>query len=88
MFKKRDQFAPELVYFSDCILRDKEPEPSGKEGLADVRIIRALLTSAEINRPVSTAQVNLSRRPDATQEISKEPVARPHLVRAAAPGAE
>jgi predicted dehydrogenase len=88
VFKKRDQFAPELMYFSDCILRDKEPEPSGIEGLADVRIIRALLTSTEINRPISTAQVSLSRPPDGTPEISKEPIARPHLVRAAAPGAK
>src|SRR6202011_3361829 len=29
-FKKRDQFAPELVYFSDCILNNKQPEPSGR----------------------------------------------------------
>jgi predicted dehydrogenase len=29
---KRDQFAPELLYFSDCILNDREPEPSGAEG--------------------------------------------------------
>src|ERR1700723_215132 len=49
VFKKRDQFAPELVYFSDCILNNKQPEPSGQEGLADVRVIRALLESAETN---------------------------------------
>ena len=30
-FPKRDQFAAEIVYFSDCILQDKEPEPSGME---------------------------------------------------------
>ena len=42
IFKKRDQFAPELIYFSDCILHNKQPEPSGREGLADVRIIQAL----------------------------------------------
>ena len=28
---KRDQFAPELLYFSDCILKDTQPEPSGEE---------------------------------------------------------
>jgi predicted dehydrogenase len=33
-YKKRDQFGPELVYFSKCILDDMEPEPGGKEGLA------------------------------------------------------
>src|SRR5207245_9798673 len=46
-FPKRDQFAPELIYFSDCIIKDKEPEPSGVEGLQDVRIIRALYRSAQ-----------------------------------------
>src|SRR5438477_1946827 len=34
-FPKRDQFAAELIYFSDCIVKNKEPEPSGLEGLAD-----------------------------------------------------
>ena len=28
-FPKRDQFAPELIYFSDCIIHDRAPEPSG-----------------------------------------------------------
>ena len=88
-FKKTDQFAPELVYFSNCILNNKEPEPSGQEGLADVRIMRAILESAETNRPITTPQVKITRRPDKKQEISKEPVATPpQLVRASAPGAE
>ena len=69
-FKKSDQFAPELVYFSNCILNNKEPQPSGREGLADVRIIRALIESAETNRPVSIPQISVKRRPDASQEIS------------------
>jgi glucose-fructose oxidoreductase len=88
VFKKRDQFAPELVYFSDCILNDKQPEPSGREGLADVRVVEALLKSAETNRPVSIAQVDLTQRPNRSQEISKKPIKPPQLVRAAAPGAE
>jgi predicted dehydrogenase len=88
VFKNRDQFAPELVYFSNCILNNQEPEPSGREGLADVRIIRALLQSAETHRPVSIPQVRVRRRPDTSQEISKEPIAKPpQLVRAASPGA-
>jgi predicted dehydrogenase len=36
-FAKRDQFAAEIDYFSNCILKDRKPEPSGLEGLADVR---------------------------------------------------
>ena len=50
---KRDQFAPELLYFSDCILKDREPEPSGEEGLQDVRIVQALYESARSGRPVA-----------------------------------
>jgi len=87
-FKARDQFAAEIVYFSDCVQRDMQPEPSGQEGLADVRIIRALLKSAQENRPISVPKVEISRRPDLNQDIAKQPIAPPHLVKAAAPGAE
>nr|MBA3752563.1 Gfo/Idh/MocA family oxidoreductase [Nitrospira sp.] len=41
-FSSRDQFAPELVYFSNCILKDEQPEPSGLEGLIDVQIVQSL----------------------------------------------
>src|SRR5438132_3880640 len=34
MFPKRDQFAPELLYFSNCIKNNQDPEPSEAEGLA------------------------------------------------------
>ena len=89
IFKKRDQFAPEILYFSDCILHNKQPEPSGVEGLADVRIIQAMLKSAATNQPITVPEVHVKRRPEMTQEISKEPVsAQPELVKAAAPGAE
>jgi predicted dehydrogenase len=89
VFKKRDQFASELVYFSNCILNDTQPEPSGKEGLADVRIVRALLESAETSRPVTVGELQVTRRPDSSQEISKEAVSKPpELVRAAAPAGQ
>jgi len=51
-FPKRDQFAPELLHFSDCVLTGRDPQPGGREGLADVRIIRALQRSARTGRPV------------------------------------
>lgn len=41
-FSAGDQFAAEIIYFSDCVLNNKEPELSGEEGLADVRVIRAI----------------------------------------------
>jgi predicted dehydrogenase len=40
-FESKDQLAAEFVYFSNCILQDMEPEPSGQEGLLDVHIIQA-----------------------------------------------
>lgn len=87
-FSKRDQFAPELVYFSNCILENQEPEPSGYEGLADVAVIQALLESARTGQPSSVTPVEIRRRPEPSQEISKSPVRPPELVRAASPGAE
>ncbi|HEY4309659.1 MAG TPA: hypothetical protein VGN12_09440 [Pirellulales bacterium] len=40
-FKHRYQIAAEIIYSSDCIRKNKKPEPSGQEGLLDVRIIDA-----------------------------------------------
>lgn len=72
-YKKRDQFAPELVYFSDCILKNKEPQPSGREGSADIRVIEALINSATSNRPVKIAPADVPLRPSIVREISKPP---------------
>jgi len=82
-FAKRDQFAAELVYFSDCIRRGREPEPSGWEGLADVRVIDALLQSIRRNRPVKVDPVKAVRHPSPRQQIKRPPVRRkPKLVKA------
>jgi len=50
--QKRDQFAAQLLYFSDCIQKNRQPEPSGEEGLQDVRIVQALLESGETGKAV------------------------------------
>jgi predicted dehydrogenase len=85
-FPKMDQFAPELLYFSECILTDKEPEPSGQEGLADVRVVQALYRSALSHQPVSLKPMTLAQRPDRDQEIRRPPIRKmPELVRAAPP---
>jgi glucose-fructose oxidoreductase len=84
-FPKRDQFAPELLYFSDCILNDREPEPSGREGLADVRIIQALLESARLGRPVKLDEFERRSRPTMAMEKKRPPVPRPRLIHAEAP---
>ena len=85
-YPKRDQFAPELIYFSDCILKNKTPEPSGLEGLADVQIIEALMESAKSRRWVETPPIAEHKRPTLAQEIAKPAVREPELVNAAAPG--
>jgi predicted dehydrogenase len=79
-YPKRDQFAPELIYFSDCIKKNKTPEPSGSEGLADVRIIEGLYKSAKIGRPVKLKPVKKAQRPTMKQEIQRPPVTKPPLV--------
>jgi predicted dehydrogenase len=87
VFKPGDQFAPEFIYFSDCIINDRPPEPSGKEGLADVRVINAIYESAEIGRAVRIEPVPKKRRPDETMQIKRPPVEQPDLVATAAPHA-
>jgi predicted dehydrogenase len=79
-YAKRDQFGPELLYFSDCILKNKEPEPSGIEGLLDVHIIQSLLKSAGQGRTIELQDLRRRRRPSLRQHIYR-PVApsRPHV---------
>jgi predicted dehydrogenase len=87
-FPKRDQFAPELIYFSDCITKGKQPEPSGVEGLQDVRIIRALYRSADEGKPVKLDNTPPRKRPSKVQEISRPPARKPELIAAESPSAE
>lgn len=70
-FAKRDQFGPELIYFSDCILKDREPEPSGEEGLIDVHVIRSLYQSAREGHAVSLQRFSDRRRPNPDQGIRR-----------------
>ncbi len=84
-FPKRDQFAPELVHFSDCVLGDRQPEPSGREGLADVRVIRALYRSAWSGRVQKLSRYARRRRPELTQEMRRAPVRMPDMVHARPP---
>lgn len=72
-FKERDQLAAEISYFSECILEGRDPEPSGLEGLADVRVIRALYRSIDEGRPVRLDPFAKSARPTLDQERSAPP---------------
>jgi glucose-fructose oxidoreductase len=78
---KRDQFAPQLLYFSDCILQDRAPEPSGEEGLQDVRIVEALYRSSRTGKAVRIPAYAPTKRPSGTQRITKPGVRKPNLVK-------
>jgi glucose-fructose oxidoreductase len=84
-FPRHDQFGAEIAYFSDCLLKDQEPEPNGEEGLADVRVVQAIYRSAEAGRPVRLPPFERQRRPGPRQEIEKPPVKEPKLLHAATP---
>jgi predicted dehydrogenase len=81
-FDKVDQFGAEIEYFSECILNRADPEPSGYEGLADVRVVEALLQSMRSGHPVKVAPFEKRRRPGEQQKIEKSPIKPQKLVRA------
>ena len=64
-YSAHDQFAPQLRYFSNCILRNQEPEPNGYEGMIDVTIIEALQRSAQSGQPVKVTLSSKQTRPSA-----------------------
>lgn len=84
-FRKGDQFAPELRYFSDCILNDQEPEPSGEEGWCDVRVVEAILESARSGKPVSLPPHQRKRRPALAQGDHAPPIKKPKTIDAPSP---
>jgi glucose-fructose oxidoreductase len=87
-FIKRDQFAAEIAYFSDCILQNRTPEPSGLEGLADVRIVRALYESARTGEAVTLPPFPNKKRPSVIQEIHRPAHGKPITVDSQSPTRE
>lgn len=87
-FPRVDQFAAELLHFSECVQTGRNPTPSGKEGLADMQIIDALLRSATSGRPVKVAAERPAVRPQPKDEIRRRPARKPQLVHAASPTKE
>ena len=81
-----DQFGGETLYFSNCILDGQEPEPDGMEGLADVRVIRAIEESVRTGQPQTIAPLPpRPRRPSLAQKVSLRAVKPGEMVRAARP---
>jgi predicted dehydrogenase len=84
-YPRRDQFAPELEHFAECLLNDRDPEPDGYEGLADLRILDAIERAAREKRTVSIEAVQRDRRPVREQERRKPPVRKPETVHVRGP---
>jgi predicted dehydrogenase len=73
IFESHDQLAAVFVYFSNCILQDTNPEPSGQEGLIDMTIIRALYDSIETGSFVQLANIQRDQHPTNDQLIERPP---------------
>jgi len=71
-FRQRDQVAGELQYFASCVLNDQAPEPSGEEGLADVRILEAIAEAARTGERAAVRAVPRDDRPSSAQ-VQKRP---------------
>ncbi len=84
-YKKRDQFSAELLYFSDCIIKNKVPEPGPVEGMADVKIIQAILESIHLKQPVSLEPVNKQVYPSQKQKFIRPGVRKRKLFHATSP---
>jgi glucose-fructose oxidoreductase len=85
-FARTDQFGGEIEAFSECIRHHREPEPSGREGLADVRIIEAIFASDARGRHVRIAPFKKTVRP-AGKQVKRKPAVKkkPKVIGADAP---
>jgi predicted dehydrogenase len=82
---KRDQFAPEIDHFSTCIRTGREPSPSGREGLADVRIVCALLASIEADGIIQLEPQPEASRPSLDLQGRHPAVRKPETLHAPSP---
>ncbi len=86
-FKNTDHFGGEMKYFSDCILNDREPEPDGEEGYADVRVLEGVLQALKTGQPQRLSPFTRSKRIDTkAQRETLAAVKSPELVNASNPG--
>ncbi len=85
-YSKHDQFAAELLYFSNCIRNYMQPEPSIKEALIDIEIIESLLLSISTGGPVRIVTDEKFERPTYDQKITRPGIQAPHVIHATSPG--
>jgi predicted dehydrogenase len=84
-FKKRDQVAPELDELAACIREDRDPQPSGREGLADLRVIEAIEASARNRGRIEVSRVFPERRPSIGQARRRPPHGRAETINVRSP---
>jgi predicted dehydrogenase len=87
-FAKRDQVAAELVMFARSVREGRDPEPSGREGLADLRVLDAIARAIDSHRvePVVSGSEPAVEHPNKNQRIQRPPHGMPDLVHARSPG--
>jgi predicted dehydrogenase len=85
VFRNRDQVAAEIIYFAKCIREKKTPEPSGDEGLIDVKIIEAIRQAYTENRAVHLEPMCDKERPTISQAIRRRSTLSPEPINAAPP---
>ncbi|MER2269342.1 Gfo/Idh/MocA family protein [Methylobacterium oxalidis] len=86
VYESVDQFGAETRAFSACILEEREPEPDGEEGLADVRVVEAVERSLASGAPVALPPLRRRTRPAPSQAVTLPEIETPDLVNAAGPG--
>ncbi len=84
-FAPGDQFGAETRYFSDCVLRDRDPEPDGEEGQLDVRVLAAVERALRTGEAQTLAPYHRAKHPLPDQAIELPPITTPPLVNAYKP---
>ncbi len=84
-FAADDQFGAELTYFSGCVLEGRKPQPSGAEGLADLRVQTAVRRSLRSGKVERVDALPPPRRPEPAQRIKLPPTPEPELIKVKAP---
>ena len=84
-FKNTDHFGGEMKYFSDCILQNRHPEPDGREGLADVRVVEAIHRSLASGawEKINRTEVGTRIQPDQVEDLRAQST--PHMVDTSSP---
>ena len=87
-YGKSDHFGGETKYFSNCVLDDRHPEPDGEEGLADVRVIKAIEESLQTGKPVTLPPGPVRKQRPTREQIMKLDAVSPGKMIDAAPPEE